>query len=506
MTSSDARFPYSSSSLHPPRALAYLSLAAQFGSLAAVGALAFEPLAQACDAIAPSLDLLTLVGWLGGAAATLRLAELLWAPGGTPLLLQRFESARVEAAFLDYHFESYYKVTQAFTGTMVGQVGLTYLFLRRNARGRGDELVVQQCALTVIGYAALFALRHWLRTWPDASRARTAFVTTWIGFYVVCVLHASRSAWGNGELRESLQVGALLLGALFTLLLTAYNHVALPLEPPQRVASVGLALVQATFPQLSSLSRGAQAALLLAAALGGDVVGCLAERAHRRAYASKAASAAAAAAAPPPRAATAGVAAAAAAAIAADADATTADGYASAERARDGGSRGPSTARSSRERSPARSSRERSPRHLHTAAAAPPLLRPVEYTAVLHSEPRTSEQSSNKARESPPPGAADGAATDNGAAAVTEAALAEAAAEAVAAEAGALAAAAAAAAKAAAEQRGRIDAVYSAVGAGICAYELVRSAARPRRLPVRAAALTPIPPFPSRCARPNFGR
>ena len=98
MTSSDARFPYSSSSLHPPRALAYLSLAAQFGSLAAVGALAFEPLAQACDAIAPSLDLLTLVGWLGGAAATLRLAELLWAPGGTPLLLQRFESARVEAA------------------------------------------------------------------------------------------------------------------------------------------------------------------------------------------------------------------------------------------------------------------------------------------------------------------------------------------------------------------------------------------------------------------------
>ena len=45
----------------------------------------------------------------------------------------------VEAEFLDYHFESYYKVTQAFTGTMVGQVGLTYLFLRRNARGRGDE-------------------------------------------------------------------------------------------------------------------------------------------------------------------------------------------------------------------------------------------------------------------------------------------------------------------------------------------------------------------------------
>ena len=82
------------------------------------------------------------MGWLGGAAATLRLAELLWAPGGTPLLLQRFESARIEAAFLDYHFESYYKVTQAFTGTMVGQVGLTYLFLRRNARGRGDELVI----------------------------------------------------------------------------------------------------------------------------------------------------------------------------------------------------------------------------------------------------------------------------------------------------------------------------------------------------------------------------
>ena len=212
------------------------------------------------------------MGWLGGAAATLRLAELLWAPGGTPLLLQRFESACVEAAFLDYHFRVRTRGTQAFTGTMVGQVGLTYLFLRRNARGRGDELVVQQCALTVIGYAALFALRHWLRTWPDASRARTAFVTTWIGFYVVCVLHASRSAWGNGELRESLQVGALLLGALFTLLLTAYNHVALPLEPPQRVASVGLALVQATFRNGPRSRAARKDALLLAAALGGDVV------------------------------------------------------------------------------------------------------------------------------------------------------------------------------------------------------------------------------------------
>ena len=49
----------------------------------------------------------------------------------------------------------------------------------------------------ILASTALFALRHWLRTWPDASRARTAFVTTWIGFYVVCVLHASRSAWSS---------------------------------------------------------------------------------------------------------------------------------------------------------------------------------------------------------------------------------------------------------------------------------------------------------------------
>ena len=328
-------------------------------------------------------------------------------------------------------------------------------------------------------------------------------VTTWIGFYVVCVLHASRSAWGNGELRESCR-WALLLGALFTLLLTAYNHVALPLEPPQRVASVGLALVQATFPQLSSLSRGAQAALLLAAALGGDVVGCPAERAHRRAYASKAARR------------------------------RRRRRAAAARRHRRRRRRRRRRHRRRRRRHRSRRlrvgrarPRRRQPRSLDRAlvaraltgalvaralapppahgGAAPPLLRPVEYTAVLHSEPRTSEQSSNKARESPPPGAADGAATDNGAAAVTEAALAEAAAEAVAAEAGALAAAAAAAAKAAAEQRGRIDAVYSAVGAGICAYELVRSAARPRRPPVRAAALTPLPPAPRRCARPNSG-
>ena len=87
---------------------------------------------------------------------------------------------------------------------------------------------------------------------------------------------------------------------------------------------------------------------------------------------------------------------------------------------------------------------------------------------------------------------------------MTEAALAEAACEAVAAEAGALAAAAAAAAKAAAEQRGRIDAVYSAVGAAAAAGVLVRSAGPPpTRLPARAAGLARRP-RPLRCARGEF--